>query len=174
MKAIRWWLLLVVLAVGIAYAIAYGQNVAERIDTAERDRAALAQQVRDLGGTPVAGPKGDDGTNGRDGRDGKNGSDGSAGPVGPTGAPGERGLPGSPGPEGQVGPAGPSGATGERGPQGEQGPVGPTGPSGPQGPAGPKGDQGPPADACPVGYEGVIVKLEQGGGSDYFLCRKVT
>ena len=80
MKTLRWWAAVVALAVGLAYAISGVRDVAERLSTAERDRAALAQQVRSLGGVPVAGPKGDDGTDGRDGRPGP------TGPAGPTGS----------------------------------------------------------------------------------------
>ena len=64
MKTLRWWAVLLALCVGVSYAIAYGSRLADRLDTAERDRAALAQQVRSLGGVPVAGPKGESGTNG--------------------------------------------------------------------------------------------------------------
>src|SRR5688572_16049796 len=166
-KALRWWAVLVVLSVGVAFAIAYGQSIAERLDTAERDRAALAQQVRSLGGVPVAGPKGDNGVNGVNGRDGRdgvngvNGADGSPGPTGPPGAMGEQGHVGDPG---QPGPTGPAGPQGEPGPQGDAGPQGPAGPTGPQ------GDAGPPAEACPTGYAGEIVKVN---GTDYFMCRKV-
>ena len=31
--------------------------------------------------------------------------------------------------------------------------------------------QGPPADACPEGYEGAIVEIRE---QDYFLCRKAS
>lgn len=166
MKALRWWLVVVTLSVAFAYGLAYGQGLADRLDRAERDRTALAQQVRDLGGTPVAGPKGSDGSNGKDGRDGTNGNDGGPGPVGPSGTPGA---------DGEPGPAGPQGVQGEPGVQGVQGPVGPSGapgPVGPQGPAGPQGDKGEPAQACPEGYSGTIVTLSEGGGAEYFLCRK--
>lgn len=159
MKAVRWWLLVLCLSAAVAYAIVYGQRLSERLDTAERDRAALAQQVRSMGGTPVAGPKGDDGRNGSDGR---NGVDGTPGPVGPSGPTGEAGPQGLPGPEGAPGPTGPAGP---------QGVTGPTGLPGIQGPAGPQGDQGPAAEQCPTGYAGETVTLDD---QDYFLCRKVT
>jgi len=144
MDTVRWWLAI------LLAAFIVGAGVADRIDTrrqltaAEKDRAALAQQVRSLGGTPVAGPAGVDGQDGAAGKDGVDGEDGSPGPTGPPGA------------------------TGATGPTGPVGPSGPPGPSGPQGPAGEKGDQGEPAEACPSGYSGEIVKVE---GKDYFLCR---
>lgn len=166
MKTLRWWSVLVALSVGVAVAIAYGQNFAERLDTAERDRRALAQQVRDLGGTPVAGPKGNDGAAGPQGAPGTPGANGQDGKPGRDGNPG---ADGQPGPTGSPGPTGAPGEAGERGPAGLQGERGEQGLPGPQGPAGPQGDKGDPAEACPTGYAGTVVKIE---GQDYFLCRK--
>lgn len=168
MKALRWWCVVVVLSVGVAYAIAYGMKLAERLDTAERDRSALAQQVRSLGGVPVTGPRGSDGKDGRNGLDGRDGSTGPSGPPGPSGSPGPAGPPGEPG---TAGIQGAPGVAGSPGPEGVAGPPGPAGIPGPQGPAGPQGDRGEPAEACPVGYTGAIVEIEK---QDYFLCRKVT
>lgn len=171
MKAVRWWAIVVALSVGVAYAIAYGRGLSDRLDRAESDRTALAQQVRSLGGTPVAGPKGDDGMPGPAGPTGAPGPVGLNGVNGSDGSDGEAGADGAPGPSGSPGP---EGAPGREGPAGSQGVPGPTGSPGIQGPAGPQGDRGPAANMCPSGYEGAIVVLEEGGGQDYFLCRKVT
>ena len=49
MKTVRWWLVVVALSAAIAYTIAYGRGLSERVGRAEADRTALAQQVRSLG-----------------------------------------------------------------------------------------------------------------------------
>lgn len=128
---------------------------------ADRDRQALARQVRQLGGTPSAEPSPSRGPIGLTGPSGPPGRGptpqeirdavakymnlhpaprGKAGPSGKPGPPGASGKPGPPGQAGASGPPGPPGPQGERGPQGEPGPAGPQGERGPEGPQGPQGD----------------------------------
>jgi hypothetical protein len=117
-----------------------------------KDRAALAQQVEDLGGTPVAGPRGaagQRGTDGRDGTDGNPGTPGANGSNGANGSPGKAGSDGTDGVPGADGSDGKDGADGRDGVDGVQGPVGPQGE---------KGDQGEPGPTCPEGYELRTVK----------------
>jgi hypothetical protein len=98
--------------------------LSQNLSDAHRDNALLAEQVKSMGGTPVAGPKGDTG---------------AAGLVGPSGPPGPSGAPGSPGKAaptitpspGPTGPPGPSGVAGEPGADSTvPGPTGPVGPAG--------------------------------------------
>lgn len=98
------------------------QNLAQ----AHRDVDLLTAQVKSLGGTPVAGPKGDKGAAGV-------GLVGPSGPPGATGGRGESGKPGKDAPTltpspGPTGPSGPSGAPGADstvpGPTGSIGPAG--------------------------------------------------
>ncbi|WP_258904877.1 collagen-like protein [Actinokineospora sp. UTMC 2448] len=93
----------------------------------------LANQVRDLGGIPVAQPV--------------VGAQGPAGEQGPQGLPGEPGPTGPPGKDGRDGTPGRDGAPGKDGAPGTDGAPGEPGVAGPQGPA------GPPGPACPEGYE---------------------
>jgi hypothetical protein len=146
-------------AAGVAIALATGalaavvtaflilsQNLAranDSLDKVNRDRALLAEQVKDLGGTPIAGPKGADGRTvigpsgppGPSGRPGKPAptitpSPGPSGPAGPPGSPGPSGAPGAdstvpgpPGPAGQdaTGAPGRDGKDGEDGEKGDPG-----------------------------------------------------
>lgn len=94
---------------------------------------ALAQQVTDLGGTPVAGPSGAQGKPGET----VIGARGPSGPAGPSGAPGKDGRNGSPGPSGAAGSPGPSGAPGA-----DSTVPGPTGPAGADGASGAPGKDG--------------------------------
>ncbi len=120
-----------------------------------QDRDALARQVQDLGGTPVAGPPGLRGEpgEGATGPAGERGEKGDPGAPAPTltpspGASGASGAPGRPGADSTVpGPPGPPGA--------DSTVPGPAGPAGPQGERGEKGDTGatgPAGEACPEGY----------------------
>lgn len=117
-----------------------------------QDRDALARQVQDLGGTPVAGPPGLRGEPG-------------VGVTGPAGEKGDKGDPGepaptltpSPGPSGASGAPGRPGADstvpGPTGPPGADSTVpGPTGPAGPQGERGADGVDGRDGQTCPDGY----------------------
>lgn len=176
-SALIWWTALVAVAAFVAYGIVYVRGaVHDRARDAQRIEM-LSQQVRDLGGTPVVGPKGDpgtagqkgadgapgtDGDDGTDGRNGADGKDGDPGPVGPTGAEGKAGTDGTPGKDGEPGPAGPTGPPGPQGPQGD------AGPTGPQGEQGPKGDVGQ-AIMCPDGYTPTEVTWF---GDDYIICKE--
>ena len=115
--------LLAVLLFGGGYLAIHSLGV--QLRQAEADRQTLAEQVRQLGGTPsyapaVAGPRGE---------------------PGPPGPPGPSGLPGPPGP------VGPSGAPG---PTGEPGPAGATGPPGEPGRDGKDGRDGQDATPAPT------------------------
>lgn len=163
-----WWrqtvfLVLLMLGVVVAFLLAAGlltvQHDANR-DCVSGDRrgpckaaAALQQQVKSLGATPVTtvppvptpvhgaqGIQGEQGVPGNQGESGATGPRGSRGPAGPTGARGpvgENGGAGPIGPQGETGPPGTDGASGSPGPSGPAGETGPAGPPGPTGPAGP-------------------------------------
>jgi hypothetical protein len=130
--------------------------------TAQRDNAVnhqavnqLAQQVRQMGGTPVVQPSQLPGPSGAPGLQGIPGPAGASGAPGPSGAPGASGAPGRAGASGAVGAQGIPGAPGAQGSPGPVGPSGPPGPSGepgPSGPSGPSGATGPAGPACPAGY----------------------
>lgn len=113
-----------------------------------QDRDALARQVQELGGTPVAGPPGLRGEPGEPGV-------GVTGPPGPQGVPGSDGEPGDPGPSGSPGKAGRDGVDGTDGSAGEPGSVGASGPAGPAGPPGPQGEPGPAGPQGEPGADGV-------------------
>ena len=112
---------------------------------------ALAQQVRDLGGKPVAGPPGEPGKSvvGPSGPPGAVGQDGVDGEPGPSGSPGKDGTDGVNGSDGAAGEPGMAGATGVAGPAGPPGPQGEPGPAGAQGEQGADGKDG---QTCPAGY----------------------
>lgn len=115
---------------------------------------ALAQQVRELGGKPVAGPPGEPGQSvvGPSGPPGLPGQDGVDGEPGPSGSPGEGGKDGSDGVNGSDGAAGEPGAVGASGAAGPAGPPGPQGEPGPAGPQGEAGADGKDGQTCPDGY----------------------
>lgn len=157
----------VILAVAIlAWVVITMQRLSHDLSASNRARDALAQQVQNLGASPVAGPPGSRGEPGAPGAAGV-GPSGPPGPEGPEGRPGSPG-PGStvPGPEGPPGPAGPlgpvstvpgpAGADGAAGQPGADSTVpGPKGDPGEQGEPGPKGDPGPAGkdgQTCPSGY----------------------
>lgn len=137
-----------------------------------QDRDALARQVQELGGTPVAGPPGLRGEPGV----------GVTGPPGPQGVPGSDGVPGDPGPSGSPGKSGrdgvdgTDGAAGEPGEDGESvtGPAGPPGPQGEPGPAGPQGEtgadgaDGEDGQSCPDGYSLQAPSYDE----DALVCRR--
>lgn len=169
----RWWAIVTVLAVAIALGIRYVGDFSSELDDARADRDALATQVRQLGGTPVAGTPGKDGAQGLPGRDGANGVDGSPGPSGAPGATGKTGATGAPGAAGKTGAVG---TDGKDGAQGTPGDVGPTGPPGPTGPAGPQGETGPKGDTgdvvqCPDGYTATEIIIVPHPGT-YMVCKK--
>lgn len=149
-----------------------------------QDRDALARQVQELGGTPVAGPPGlrgepgepgvgatgPSGAPGRDGRDGADGADGADAPTltpspGPSGAAGKDGVDGTDGKAGEPGPVGATGPAGPPGPQGEPGPAGPQGEPGEDGVDGVDGEDG---QTCPEGYSLQAPSWD----ADALVCRK--
>lgn len=144
------------------------------LEQTRSDNAALAAQVRSLGGKPVA-----------EGKTGSQGVPGPPGPQGPQGVQGIQGPPGAPGKQGPIGitgqspqcllePArcvGPKGATGATGADGTDGTDGTDGKDGAQGPAGPKGDTGatgPQGPQGPAGTNGVDGK--DGRGIESMTC----
>lgn len=137
------------------------QGLSRDLHTAVEDRNALAQQVRELGGKPVAGPKGEPGAS-VTGPPGEQGASGPSGPPGPSGAAGKDGKSGTPGAVGAVGPMGPAGQ------QGVQGEAGPQGPQGEQGPKGDTGERGPAGPSCPDGYSLQAPSWD----ADALVCRR--
>lgn len=147
---------------GFAFLVITMQGLSQDLRAANEARDALASQVQQLGGKPVAGPPGSRGEPGQSvvgpaGPRGETGPTGPPGPVGPSGEPGddgangvsatgEPGASGAPGVPGVVGPVGPAG------PQGIQGEPGATGPQGEQGPKGDTGERGPSGASCEDGY----------------------
>lgn len=128
----------------------------------QRDSQTLAQQVRNLGGTPAVSPQpGPAGSPGPSGQPGAPGSAGGQGPPGPSGGRGQTGPPGVIGPSGAPGTAGQPGQDGTPGEPGAQGPPGPQGETGEQGP---RGEQGPPGPACPSGYHVESITVVTAGG----------
>lgn len=123
-------------------------------------RQALAAQVREMGGEPVAGPTGEQGEPGGS----VTGPPGPQGPAGPTGATGPAGADSTvPGPAGPTGPPGsdstvpgPAGPTGQPGADstvpGPAGPEGPPGEPGQNGEDGEDGKDGGDGKSCPDGY----------------------
>jgi hypothetical protein len=175
-----------VLAVGGAIlagaALFTVQDLAVDLREANEARDALARQVQQLGGTPVAGkpgsrgdvgPSGVPGRAGTDGKDGKNATPitprpGASGAPGKPGAdstvPGRSGEPGRPGVDSTVpGPTGPAGQPGADstvpGPQGERGEKGDTGDTGTAGPAG---------QSCETGYSWQTPEYDP----DARICRR--
>jgi hypothetical protein len=126
----------------LAWVIVAMQQLGHDLRDANEARDALAAQVEQLGGKPVAGPPGSRGEpgigprgpRGEKGEDGKDGRDAptitpSPGPSGPAGEPGaDSTVPGPPGASGQPGadstvpgPAGPQGERGDSGVDGRDG-----------------------------------------------------
>lgn len=121
------------------------------LEQTRSDNAALAKQVRSLGGQPVAegkaGARGDQGPQGIPGPQGIQGPPGIQGPRGPIGITGQ-----SPAcllePSRCVGPKGATGSAGKNGADGTEGPKGDTGATGA------KGDQGVPGVDGKNGVDG--------------------
>jgi len=139
----------VLASVILAVLVGGGAFFWSELEQTKADNAALANQVRSLGGQPVA-----EGKPGEKGPPGPQGPQGSPGPLGPQGPPGSEGKQGPIGITGQtprcllepskcVGPKGAAGADGKNGTDGKDGAQGPAGPKGDTGPAGPEGPQGP-------------------------------
>jgi hypothetical protein len=145
----------ILLALLVAYIWWQTSQLTHDLRTANQARDALASQVQQLGGKPVAGPPGSRGEPGAS-------VTGPPGPSGPPGPPGPSGAnaTGKPGADGEDGTPGAAGQPGEPGQDGESvtGPAGPPGPQGEPGPAGPQGERGADGrdgedgQACPDGY----------------------
>jgi hypothetical protein len=149
----RGWLYAVgflVLTASLVWTQTAVRSLGNELEQTRSDNAALADQVRSLGGQPVA--------EGKPGARGDQGSIGPRGIQGPEGPPGVRGKPGPIGITGQsprcllepskcVGPKGASGSDGKAGADGSQGDTGATGAQGDQGVPGVAGADG--ADGKP-------------------------
>lgn len=153
---------------GFAFLVITVQGLSQDLRAANDARDALASQVQQLGGKPIAGPPGSRGEPGQSvvgpaGPQGEAGPSGPPGPTGPSGEPGSdggngvsaTGEPGDPGASGAPGVPGASGAAGPAGPAGPpgvQGAPGAMGPQGERGETGATGERGPAGPACPDGY----------------------
>lgn len=151
----RWAHVVLAFVVGVAGLIWFraemDQQARERAQD-RADRAALVQQVIQLGGKPVVEAKpGDRGAAGPQGPQGERGPRGPAGPIGPVGPQGlpgtigvrgPIGLPGQNGTDGADGTDGVDGSPGKDGVDGEPGPPGVAGKDGQDGADGAKGDPG--------------------------------
>lgn len=155
------------LGAAVAWILLSIQAMNRDLESKDSAIAALSQQVRDLGGKPVAGPRGKRGEPGLavTGPAGPQGAAGPSGPAGPSGAPGKNGKDGAVGASGKPGTVGAAGPAGPSGPQGEQGVAGPVGPQGEQGP---RGEQGPAGPACPDGYSLQVPDWDP----DSLVCRR--
>lgn len=169
-------ILLGLLLAGIFFSI---RDLQHELVVANGARDALAQQVQDLGATPVGGKPGSRGDIGPSGPSGPPGPTGAPGPTGPTGKTGVTGssgktgatgvsATGSPGQTGADGTNGSDGAAGPAGPQGDPGPAGVQGDPGPQGPQGPEGPAGPAGSSCPDGYSLQTPSWD----ADALVCRR--
>ena len=132
-------LIAVALSAGIALVVGGGAFLWSEIQQTREDNAALANQVRSLGGQPVA--------EGKPGEKGPPGSPGVQGPIGVTGQSPQCLLE----PSKCVGPKGATGSPGQDGSDGETGPAGQTGDTGA---TGAKGDQGLPGRDGVNGVDG--------------------
>lgn len=169
MKGSVYWGSVTILFGAFSWGAVWVHDLSGDLEQANKDRNALARQVKSLGGTPVVGPKGSDGIDGKPGTAGADGRDGRDGPAGEKGRPGEKGSPGPQGVQGAPGEQGPKGAAGEKG---EQGPKGDVGPQGEQGPKGDPGDKGEPGEiTCPGGYVMAEVTIPSSDGT-YLVCKR--
>jgi hypothetical protein len=154
---LRFAVLAILGVAAFAWVVIWVQGLSHDLRTANAARDALAHQVQQLGGTPVAGApgsRGDVGPSGAAGLPGAAGAAGSPGPSGPPGKAGGSGRQGIVGASGSPGPVGASGAPGAVGEAGSPGPAGPQGDPGTAGPAGPQGDKGDTGDRGDTGPAG--------------------
>ncbi|HEY3559672.1 MAG TPA: hypothetical protein VGL05_19520 [Kribbella sp.] len=168
----------------LAVVVGGGAFFWQQLEQSKADNAALAKQVRSLGGQPVAegkpgqsgkdGQPGPPGTPGRDGRPGKDGTtppcllsaDRCVGPTGPPGAIGKTGAAGPPGKDGAPGEPGKDGTAGKDGLPGKDGINGKDGAPGQPGADGKDGTDGPPGRGISAGPTCL------GSGADsYWLTR---
>lgn len=127
------------------------KSLGNELERTRADNAALAAQVRSLGGQPVA-----------EGKPGERGSQGIPGPQGPPGPQGIQGPPGSEGKQGPIGVAGqsprcllePSKCVGSKGDDGTDGSDGKNGINGKDGVDGKDGAAGPPGEPGHAGPQG--------------------
>lgn len=154
------------------------KDLAGDLREANQARDALASQVQEMGGEPVAGPPGSRGEVGPTGPPGARGPSGPPGPPGPEGdrgKPGPSGSPGESGDDGAAGEAGEDGAAGPpgpAGPQGEPGPAGPRGEPGPRGPKGERGPTGPPPSSWTFTHDGTTYTCTPASeGSTHYTCQ---
>lgn len=124
----------VALGAAFAWIVLSIQGMSSDLKDKDADIAALSQQVRNLGGKPVAGPRGASGKS-------------VVGPRGPRGSTGPAGASGKPAPTSTPSP-GPSGASGAPGKDGADSTV--PGPSG-----SPGADSTVPGPSGPPGRDGV-------------------
>jgi hypothetical protein len=162
--------IIVVLVGFFAWIVVGVVDVKDKLTAAQHANQVLAQQVRELGGTPRIGPAGAAGTAGSPGRPGAAGAPGSSGQPGPAG---KQGVSGSTGPAGRTGAPGasiqgPAGATGATGPKGDPGAAGPAGSAGADGKTGPAG---PAPAGWTFTYLGVTyVCTPASAGSTQYTC----
>lgn len=140
------------------------QGLSHDLREASADRDALARQVQELGGKPVAGDPGQPGDTGPPGPKGEPGPSGPSGPEGPSGPQGPTGEPGEDGKDGADGVS----ITGEPGEPGSPGTQGEPGSAGPQGERGGQGERGPAGPSCPDGYSLQAPSWDP----DALVCRK--
>lgn len=162
--------LLLCLAGASVYFVLRLGDLQGQVDAAQTDAGRLADQVEQLGGTPVVEPaapgvRGADGRDGVDGVDGRDGQDGRDGRDGQPGDDGSDGEPGRAGTDGQPGVTPPCMAEPAqcRGVDGQPGAPGPAGPAGPPGPT------------CPPGYTAESrsydpTPLTPGDGETWWVC----
>ena len=164
----RFAVLAVLMLAGFALVVLWVQGLTQ-------DRDALARQVQELGGTPVAGPPGlrgepgepgvgvtgPSGAPGEDGRDGVDGKDAPTVTPSP-GTPGKDGVDGAdstvPGPTGPVGPPGADSTV--------PGPIGPPGADGRDGVDGEDGSDGQPPAGWTFEYRNATYTCRPADGFD--------
>ena len=155
---LRFTLGVVVALVVLAWVVITMQELGHDLKFERDYNRTLAQQVRDLGGKPVAGPRGEAGKSvvGPRGPRGSTGPAGASGHPAPTltpspGTSGASGAPGKPGADSTVpGPPGPPGPSST-----VAGPSGPPGPAGSNGTDGEDGSDGKPPAGWTFTYLGV-------------------
>ncbi len=177
-----WLVGMALLVVVLGWIVVTMQDLSASLHDANRQRDLLAQQVRDLGATPVVGPSGKpgrdgDGLPGQKGDKGDTGDSGSPGPSstvpGPQGSPGSVGSPGPPGTSGIPGASGVPGlpgAAGSPGPSGAAGQSGQNGSDGKPGKDGADGRDGKDGQTCPDGYS----LQPDPNDPDTLVCRRTT
>jgi len=162
----------IAIVIAVTWTAALVSRTSAENDQLRQDVSTLAQQVRQLGGTPHVSPSA-----GPAGASGSPGAPGQPGAAGASGRPGSAGSPGSPGSTGATGKTGPSGSPGGPGPSGAQGPAGPPGKDGQDGkdgatgPQGDTGQTGPPPSSWTFTYLGVTyVCSPDSAGATTYTC----